>query len=126
MSPPLSKREREFVLSRDVCRLSTISHNGWPHSVPVSYVYLKGKFLIPSSNSTKKIRNLRKNPKATIVIDNEKNESEVMLECNSRIIAGKTAEDLRRYMRKVKHWQNDQRTLIIELVPIRKASWFKE
>jgi nitroimidazol reductase NimA-like FMN-containing flavoprotein (pyridoxamine 5'-phosphate oxidase superfamily) len=126
MSPTLTKCEREFVLSRDVCRLSTISRNGWPHSVPVSYVYLKGKFWIPSNTSTKKVRNLKKKSKATIVIDDEKNESGVMLECNSRIIDGKTLEDLRRYMRRVKHWQNDQRTLIIELVPIRKASWFKE
>jgi nitroimidazol reductase NimA-like FMN-containing flavoprotein (pyridoxamine 5'-phosphate oxidase superfamily) len=126
MSPTLSKREREFVLSRDVCRLSTTSPNGWPHSVPVSYVYLKGKFWVPSNNSTKKVRNLKKNPKATIVIDDEKNESGIMLECKSRIIEGKEAEGLKKHMRKVRHWQNDQRTLVIELVPIRKASWLKE
>jgi general stress protein 26 len=88
----------------------------------VSYVYLKGRFWTPSNNSTKKVRNLKKNPKATIVIDDEKDESGVLLECNSRIIDGKTVEVLKKYMRRVKHWQNDQRTLIIELVPIRRVS----
>jgi hypothetical protein len=48
----------------------------------------------------------------------------VMIECSPKIIEGSKAQPLRDYMRKVKRWQNDETTAIIELTPSRKASWF--
>ena len=120
----LGDRERQLILSKDLCRLSTISSNGWPHSVPVSYVYLQGKFYIPSNGGAKKVRNLAKNIKATIVIDDERLEHGVLVECSSKIIEGEEANPLREHMRKVKGWQNDETTVVIELMPLRKVSWF--
>jgi general stress protein 26 len=124
MSLVLTDREMALILSRDVCRLSTISSNGWPHIVPVSYVYLRGKFHIPTDRRAKKVRNLLKNSNATIVVDDERLEHGVMIECSSKILEGSKAQPLRDYMRKVKRWQNDETTAIIELTPSRKASWF--
>jgi general stress protein 26 len=124
MRPVLTDRELALILSRDICRLSTISSNGWPHIVPVSYVYLRGKFYIPTDRRAKKVRNLAKNNKATIVVDGERLEHGVMIECSPKIIEGSKAQPLRDYMRKVKRWQNDETTAIIELTPSRKASWF--
>jgi general stress protein 26 len=124
MRPVLTDRELALILSRDTCRLSTISSNGWPHIVPVSYVYLRGKFYIPTARRSKKVRNLAKNNKATIVVDDERLEHGVMIECSPKIIEGSKAQPLRDYMRKVKRWQNDETTAIIELFPSRKASWF--
>jgi general stress protein 26 len=124
MRPVLTNRELALILSRDICRLSTISSNGWPHIVPVSYVYLRGKFHIPTDRRAKKVRNLAKNNKATIVVDDERLEHGVMIECRPKIIEGSKAQPLRDYMRKVKRWQNDETTTIIELTPSRKASWF--
>ncbi len=92
--------------------------------MPVSYVYLRGKFYIPTARRAKKVRNLAKNNKATIVVDNEHLEHGVMIECSPKIIEGNKAQPLRDYMRKVKRWQNDETTAIIELTPSRKASWF--
>lgn len=120
----LSARERNLVTSKDIGRLSTVSVNGWPHSIPVGYVYLDGKLYVPSSASTKKVRNLIKNAKATIVIDDELKEHGVMIECDPKILKGTKAEALRKYMRRVKGWQNDESTVIVELKPLRKASWF--
>src|SRR2546425_6822871 len=120
----LADREMALILSRDICRLSTISSNGWPHIVPVSYVYLRGKFYNPTDRRARKVRNLAKNNKATIVVDDERLEHGVMIECSSKIIEGNKAQPLRDYMRKVKRWQNDETTAIIELTPSRKASWF--
>jgi nitroimidazol reductase NimA-like FMN-containing flavoprotein (pyridoxamine 5'-phosphate oxidase superfamily) len=124
MRPVLTDRELALILSKDICRLSTISSNGWPHTVPVSYVYLRGKFYIPTARRAKKVRNLAKNSNATIVVDDERREHGVMIECSSEIIEGNKAQPLRDYMRKVKRWQNDETTAIIELSPSRKASWF--
>jgi general stress protein 26 len=124
MRPVLTDRELALILYRDVCRLSTISSNGWPHIVPVSYVYLRGKFYIPTARRSKKVRNLAKNGNATIVVDDERLEHGVMIECSSKFLEGSKAQPLREYMRKVKRWQNDETTAIIELTPSRKASWF--
>jgi general stress protein 26 len=124
MSLVLTDREMALIVSRDICRLSTISSNGWPHIVPVSYVYLRGKFYIPTARRAKKVRNLAKNSNATVVVDDEHLEHGVMIECSSKILKGNKAQPLREYMRKVKRWQNDETTAVIELTPSRKASWF--
>jgi len=124
MRPVLTKREMAFILSRDICRLSTISSNGWPHVVPVGYVYLRGKFYIPTDRRAKKVGNLVKNQNATVVVDDERLEHGVMIECGSRVLEGNKAQPHREYMRKVKRWQNDETNAVIELTPRRKASWF--
>jgi len=120
----LSNREKQLILSKDVCRLSTISPNGWPHAVPVGYVYLHGKFYVPSGRRARKVRNLTRNAKATIVVDDERREHGLMVECSSKVLDGEEAEPFREHMRKVKGWENDENTVVIELRPLRKASWF--
>lgn len=124
MTPFFSRREARLIEAKDVCRLSTISSNGWPHSVPVGYVYHRGKFYVPSSKDAKKVVNLARNAKATLVIDDELKEHGVMIECTARVLRGLAAERLIEHMRNVKGWKNDNSTVVIELSPIRKASWF--
>jgi len=95
--------------------------------VPVSYVYLKGKFFAPAHRASRKVRNIERNPKATILIDEgESKEHGLMIECNATVLYGSSASKMREYMRRVKHWQNDARTVIIRLNPLRKASWFRD
>lgn len=120
----LTRREGRLVESKDIARLSTISRNGWPHSIPVSYVYRHKRLYVPSNGRAKKVRNLRRPPIATMVIDDEVREHGVMLECHSKVLERARAERLREYMRTVKGWTNDQTTVVIELRPLRKASWF--
>ncbi len=117
-------REAGLIGSKDILALSTFSQHGWPHCVPVSYVYLEDKFYVPASSKSKKIRNLRQNHRATILVDNAETESGVMLECESKIFTGAKAKKFRDYMKKVKGWQNDEITVVIALTPMRKASWF--
>jgi general stress protein 26 len=119
-----TRREAGLIGSKDILALSTISLHGWPHSVPVSYLYLDRKFYIPANSESKKIRNLRQNPRATILVDDEETESGVIMECEPKILTGAKAKKFRDHMRKVKGWQNDATTVIIVLTPLRKASWF--
>ena len=119
-----TRREAGLIGSKDVLVLSTVSLHGWPHSVPVSYVYIDGKFYAPASSKSKKIRNLRQNHRATILVDDAKTESGVMMECEPKILIGAKAKKFRDYMRRVKAWRNDATTVIIVLTPLRKASWF--
>jgi len=120
----LTKREASLIISKDILALSTVSQHGWPHCVPVSYVYLNGKFYIPASSKSKKIRNLRQNHCATILMDDAEIESGVMMECEPKILIGAKAKKFREYVRRVKGWQSDATTVIIVLTPLRKASWF--
>jgi len=123
----LDREESVLVRSNDLCRLATQSSSGWPHCVPVSYVYVKGKFFVPASRASRKVRNLEGNPKATILIDEgESKEHGLMIECDTTVLYGSSASKMREYMRRVKHWQNDARTVIIRLNPLRKASWFRD
>jgi nitroimidazol reductase NimA-like FMN-containing flavoprotein (pyridoxamine 5'-phosphate oxidase superfamily) len=66
-----SARELELVRNHGLCRIATITADGWPHCVPVGYVYSIGKFYIPVSKRSKKARNLKANPRASIVIEDE-------------------------------------------------------
>ena len=45
----LTRAEEQFVRARDTCRIATITKEGWPHRVPVGYLYKKEDFYIPSS-----------------------------------------------------------------------------
>ena len=124
MKVRFSGRERNLVLSKGIGRLSTISANGWPHSVPVSCLYLRGRFYVPTAQSAKKVKNLKKNKRATLVIDDESTEHGIMVECNAKILDSGKAEPFKKYMREVKRWKNDETTIVLELEPRRKASWF--
>ena len=126
MRPTLkfTRREAGLIGSKDILALSTVSQNGWPHSVPVSYLYLEGKFYIPAGSKSKKIRNLRQNHRATIMLDDVETESGVMIECEPKILTGAKAKKFRDRMRRVMGWRNDETTFIIVLTPKRKARWF--
>ncbi|PSN83798.1 hypothetical protein B9Q11_01010 [Candidatus Marsarchaeota G2 archaeon ECH_B_SAG-F08] len=115
--------EMKLILSKDICRLSSLSANGWPHVVPVSYLYINRKFYVPSHKRAKKVKNLKRNSKATIVIDDEQTEVGLMIECDARILEDNEAYTIKRYMESVKGWKNDENAVIIELTPVRKASW---
>jgi general stress protein 26 len=117
-------REAGLIGSKDILALSTVGSRGWPHCVPVSYLYLDGKFYIPASSKSKKVRNLRQNHRATIMVDDDDTESGVMMECEPKILTGAKAKKFRDHMRRVKGWQNDEFTVIIVLTPMKKASWF--
>lgn len=125
MRPPaLDTKEKSIVDSTDIGRLGTISKDGWPHVVPVGYIYSRSSFYVASDADAVKMRNLRRSPRATLVIDDEEKEHGIMLECDAKILPPKHAEKWRRYMREVKGWGNDQSTAVIRLKPLRKASWF--
>jgi general stress protein 26 len=123
----LTEEEKTLIDSHDICRISTIGFdNAWPHCVPVGYVHLNQLFYVPADRNSKKIRNLVKNKKATILVDDAGTESGVMLECETNLLNGEEAEPFLDYMKITKGWQNDLATTIIQLKPLQKSSWFKK
>lgn len=65
----LSKEQVKFLKSQDVGRLATASKDAMPHVVPIIYALDGDAFVIAIDYKTKKLANLRANPKAALVVD---------------------------------------------------------
>ncbi len=61
--------EKEFLKNHSICRFASIEANGWPHNVPVGYTFNGEFFYISTEYSTKKLRNVRQDPKVALVVD---------------------------------------------------------
>lgn len=64
-----SKNEMEFLKQNELCRLTTSSKTGELHIVPVSYVFHGGLVYVVTDYGTRKLRNLRENSSAAVLID---------------------------------------------------------
>jgi nitroimidazol reductase NimA-like FMN-containing flavoprotein (pyridoxamine 5'-phosphate oxidase superfamily) len=67
--PKFTNSEKRFLDKNEVARLATVSANGIPHVVPVSYAFRNGVFLVAVDYETKKYRNLLHNPHVALVVD---------------------------------------------------------
>ncbi len=65
----LSPKEVKFLEQNEMCRFATASRSGEPHVVPVSYLWEDSFAYIVTDYGTKKLRNLRENPQAAILVD---------------------------------------------------------
>jgi len=64
-----TKIEERFLRSHEIGRLATISSNGTPHVVPVSFLFTDNEFLIAVDYGTRKLRNLKRNRRTALVVD---------------------------------------------------------
>ena len=64
-----SEKEIQFLEQNELCRFATASKKGEPHVVPVSYVWHDGFPYIVTDYGTKKLKNLRENPHAAVLVD---------------------------------------------------------
>jgi uncharacterized protein len=64
-----SEKEIQFLEQNELCRFATASKKGEPHVVPVSYVFHDGSPYIVTDYGTRKLKNLRENPHAAILVD---------------------------------------------------------
>ena len=82
----LRARERKFLLAHELCRLATSSKQGRPHVVPVIYTVDGEDIIIAVDYKTKKLRNLRENPKVALVVDEYRPNRGLMVEGNCEIL----------------------------------------
>jgi uncharacterized protein len=62
-------QEVKFLEQNETCRFASASKAGEPHVVPVSYVWQDDCAYIVTDYGTRKLRNLRENPQAAILVD---------------------------------------------------------
>jgi uncharacterized protein len=65
----LSQKEIDFLRNNELCRFATASRKGLPHVVPVSYIWDQDYAYIVTDYGTRKLKNLRENPHAAILVD---------------------------------------------------------
>jgi PPOX class probable F420-dependent enzyme len=61
----------DFLAEPNLCRLATIDPDGSPHVVPAWYHWDGQRFLIGSQADDHKVRNLRRDPRASVEIDSD-------------------------------------------------------
>jgi len=82
----LTPREVKFLKAHELCRLATASKDGTPHVVPVIYTLDGGDIIIAVDYKTKKLKNLRENPKVALVVDEYRPNRGLMVEGDCEII----------------------------------------
>ena len=119
-----SPAELKLVRAHDVCRIATVSPSGWPHCVPVGYLYKNGRFYIPANKKSKKVRDLRADSRACIVID-DKQENVLMIQGRVEIVEGREFLKLKRWMTAKTGWtlSGASEGAILVLTPWKKAKW---
>jgi PPOX class probable F420-dependent enzyme len=70
--PPLTQKELEtFLVQAPIATLCTHNDNGTIHAAPIWFKYEGGELLFGTQQDSHRIKNLRKNPDVTVVIDTD-------------------------------------------------------
>lgn len=68
--PPLTQDELEKFLSQPlIARLGTINVDGTIHIAPIYFKYEKGEFILGTQIVSRRVRNIKRNSKVTLLID---------------------------------------------------------
>ncbi len=124
-----SRMERKFLEGNEVGRLATVGRDGFPHVVPVCYLFRGGFFYVATDYGTKKYRNVKENPKVALVVDTYKPHKAVMVQ--GRIEVLERGEEFRKireeFYRKFEWARKDPweegEAPILKLIPEKKVSW---
>jgi PPOX class probable F420-dependent enzyme len=81
----LKPRQLSFLKTHELCRMATASKDGRPHVVPVVYAVDGEDIIIAVDYHTKKLKNLRENPKVALVVDEYRPNGGLMVEGDCEI-----------------------------------------
>lgn len=132
----LTADEQEvFLREQRKCALATLDQNGFPHLVAMNFVFRDDAFWMTSYGKAQKVVNLRRNPKAAVMVETGTNYAElkgVMARGECRII------DDPEHVRDIFAWlgarreatarpsgalQSVPKRVALQLVPHRITSW---
>jgi len=125
----LSAPELSFVQQNELCRLATVDEEGWPHVVPVCYIYVNDAFYIVTDLGTKKLKNLSRNPKVALLVDRYRPNRAVLVFGEAEILT--SGEEFLRiselFFKRFSWARNDpwgeNEAAIIKVKPLHKISW---
>jgi nitroimidazol reductase NimA-like FMN-containing flavoprotein (pyridoxamine 5'-phosphate oxidase superfamily) len=129
----LTTKEKGFIESLRVARVATVSPEGVPHNVPVCPLFERNKVYFATERNAKKLRNIKVNPRVTVVFD-EYTEAwnylrGVMFQGKARVV---NAKEFREFRKKIyaKYSQyehsapiGERDSVIVEVTPEHRFSW---
>jgi PPOX class probable F420-dependent enzyme len=131
----------ELLESERVAVVSSIGPRGWPHSMPLWFVARDGEVWIWTYAKSQKVRNLERDPRATVLIETGDEYGElrgIMVEAEAELhrdlgtVLGFAEELTLRYAEGVTSVDGDARAMLetqapkrvaIQFKPLRTASW---
>ena len=130
----LRRSYARFLREQRVARLGTITEDGSVHLVPICYAYDGKAIYVGTGADSKKVKNLKANPKATLLVDvyyeNWSRLKHLMLVCGAELLEG---GDEFRYARKLlyrkyRQYERDApleegESVIIKLTPKRAVAY---
>ena len=122
--------EERFLSENEVGRLATISADGFPHVVPVCYIYHSGELWVATDYGTAKYRNLLSNKSTALVVDAGYDSNRGILIQGRAKIYEKGPEFRRIYavFRKKFNWVRanpwkEGEAPFVKITPLHKACW---
>ena len=125
----LKESEIRYLRGHTLCRLATASKIAEPHVTPVIYAVDGEDVIIAVDYGEKKLKNLRENPKAALVVDEYRPNKAVMVQGSCEIFERgreylrlqKTLYDRFEYYRK-NPWKEGE-SPILKIRPTKSVSW---
>jgi PPOX class probable F420-dependent enzyme len=125
----LNPHQLNFLKKHELCRLATASKDARPHVVPVIYAMDGENLIIAIDYKTKKLKNLRENPRVALVVDEYSPNRAVMVEGECEIL-----ERGKEYLRllqilfdKFAYYRNNPwgegESPILKIKPAKAVSW---
>jgi PPOX class probable F420-dependent enzyme len=78
----------EFLSNAWTARVATLAPDGWPHVVPLWFVWLQGTLVVNTTRGNRTVRNLEADPRAAVTID----EGEQYDELRGAVLRGRLGE----------------------------------
>jgi PPOX class probable F420-dependent enzyme len=85
---------QELLNGRFVATLATVNPDGAPHMVSVWYLWDAGRLYVATSSRSRKARNIKERPKASLMIDSRDPQASrgVTAICSAKILSGETSQ----------------------------------
>ena len=125
----LTAKQRAFLKENEVCRLATVSKEGAPQVTPVIYAMDGDSFVIAVDYGTKKLKNVKANPRVALVVDKLRPTKAVTIEGTCKVYE-RGAEYLRLLdilLKKFEVYRKDPwgegESPIFRIAPTKVVSW---
>lgn len=77
-----------FLARAWTARVATLGSDGWPHVIPLWFVWLEGALVVNTTRGNRTVRNLEADPRAAVTID----EGELYDELRGVVLRGRLTE----------------------------------
>ncbi|HEY5053165.1 MAG TPA: TIGR03618 family F420-dependent PPOX class oxidoreductase [Solirubrobacterales bacterium] len=124
----------ELLDSERVAIVSSVGPRGWPHSMPMWFVPRKGEIWIWTYAKSQKVRNLERDPRATVLVETGHEyselrgasiEAEAEIHSEPEIVLGFAEELTLRYAEGISSIDADAKAALEAQAPKRVAIHFK-